>query len=140
MKQNKYDDPDFFKAYSTMPRSQDGLKAAGEWPVFWQMLPNLKGKDILDLGCGYGWHCNYVAKQGASRVVGVDISKKMIDRAENNKVDNSIKYQQLPIEDINFNNEFNPVISSLAFHYIKDLTKIYNKVNRGTSIFGGSVN
>lgn len=61
MKQNKYDDPVFFESYSKMPRSIDGLKSAGEWEVFRSHLPPLSGKRILDLGCGYGWHCQYAA-------------------------------------------------------------------------------
>ena len=39
-----YDDDRFFKRYSQMPRSQKGLAAAGEWPVFKTLLPDLKGK------------------------------------------------------------------------------------------------
>ena len=57
MKQNKYDDPEFFLKYSGMPRSENGLVAAGEWPTLRAMLPDLNGKRVLDLGCGYGWHC-----------------------------------------------------------------------------------
>lgn len=33
MKQNKYDDANFFSAYEQMPRSVQGLEGAGEWPV-----------------------------------------------------------------------------------------------------------
>ena len=28
---NIYDNPAFFEAYKNMPRSKDGLQAAGEW-------------------------------------------------------------------------------------------------------------
>lgn len=49
-----YDDTDFFNAYATMARSQKGLEAAGEWHQLKLLFPNLKGKSVLDLGCGYG--------------------------------------------------------------------------------------
>lgn len=39
-------------------------------------------KKVLDLGCGYGWHCEYAADHGAVQVVGVDISEKMLKEAE----------------------------------------------------------
>ena len=39
------------------------------------------GKQVLDLGCGYGWHCVYAAERGASHVTGVDLSEKMLDTA-----------------------------------------------------------
>ena len=56
MKENKYDDPTFFGKYSQMPRSKEGLAAAGEWHVLRRMLPPFEGKRVLDLGCGFGWH------------------------------------------------------------------------------------
>ena len=40
------------------------------------MLPDFTGKKVLDLGCGYGWHCEYAADHGAVQVVGVDISRE----------------------------------------------------------------
>ena len=42
-----------------------------------KLLPDFKDKRVLDLGCGYGWHCIYAMEHGASSVVGVDISHKM---------------------------------------------------------------
>ena len=81
MKENKYDNSVFFKKYSEMPRSKYGLSAAGEWEVLERVLPQLKDKSILDLGCGYGWHCKYAANKGASKIVGVDISTKMLELA-----------------------------------------------------------
>ena len=59
MKENKYDDPVFFEKYSQMSRSQEGLAGAGEWETLHSMLPDFAEKHVLDLGCGYGWHCIY---------------------------------------------------------------------------------
>ena len=61
MKENKYDDLLFFQKYSQMGRSQNGLDGAGEWHKLKKMLPDFSGKTVLDLGCGYGWHCKYAA-------------------------------------------------------------------------------
>ena len=82
MKENKYDDPEFFDAYARMDRSERGLEAAGEWPALRRLLPDLRGRVVLDLGCGYGWHCRYALESGATSVTGVDISERMIARAE----------------------------------------------------------
>ena len=51
---NLYDDEQFFKAYANMPRSKEGLNAAVEWHQLQPLFPDLKGKTVLDLGCGYG--------------------------------------------------------------------------------------
>ena len=54
MNENKYDEDIFFEKYSQMDRSVKGLQGAGEWYAFKRLLPELNGKKILDLGCGYG--------------------------------------------------------------------------------------
>lgn len=118
MKENKYDDPAFFQAYRRFPRSVEGLSAAGEWPQLQRLLPPLAGKRVLDIGCGYGWHCRYAAEQGAASVLGVDISQKMLAEARSQTTSPAIQYQCLPIEDLAFPPDcFDLVLSSLAFHY-----------------------
>lgn len=58
---NQYDNAEFFEAYSRMSRSALGLEGAGEWHQLKPMFPELTGKTVLDLGCGYGWHCKSAA-------------------------------------------------------------------------------
>lgn len=42
-------------------------------------LVSTVGSMPFSLGCGYGWHCRYAAEQGASKVVGIDISERLIE-------------------------------------------------------------
>ena len=56
---NIYDKKQFFDQYAKMSRSQQGLSGAGEWHQFNALFPDLSGKSVLDLGCGYGWYCKY---------------------------------------------------------------------------------
>ncbi|WNS44271.1 class I SAM-dependent methyltransferase [Paenibacillus sp. MMS20-IR301] len=129
MKQNKYDVDSFFENYSAMPRSTGGLEAAGEWHAFRELLPELKGKRVLDLGCGFGWHCRYAREQGADAVVGIDLSANMLERARAMTSDPQIEYRQLAIEDTEFAaDEFDTVISSLAIHYINDFALLCRQV------------
>lgn len=140
MKQNKYDDPDFFANYSQMPRSTGGLNSAGEWQVFRALLPELKDKKVLDLGCGFGWHCRYASEQQAQSVIGVDLSENMLKRARESASDPAIEYLQLAIEDINFAAEqFDVVISSLAFHYVENFELVCKKVNHALKPGGSFV-
>jgi len=129
MKQNKYDDASFFTKYSQMLRSLGGLNAAGEWPAFRALLPELRDKSVLDLGCGFGWHCRYAREQQARSVVGIDLSEKMIARARESTNDAAIEYRQLAIEDIDFSaGRFDVVLSSLALHYVERLDIVCQKV------------
>ncbi len=129
MKENKYDDDEFFNQYSKMPRSIGGLQSAGEWHELQKLLPNIKDKSVLDLGCGYGWHCRYAIEQGAKSVIGIDLSEKMLKEAKARTNDKRIVYMRKAIEDINFDKEsFDLIISSLAFHYIKSFELICLKL------------
>ena len=130
MKQNKYDDPSFFANYSRMSRSFAGLEAASEWPAFRALLPSLRDKNVLDLGCGFGWHCRYAREEQARYVLGIDISEKMLARARESTNDAAIEYRRLAIEDIDFAaGTFDVVISSLAFHYISRFDIACQKVH-----------
>ncbi len=129
MKENKYDCESFFQKYAQMLRSQKGLQGAGEWSELQKLLPDFHGKSVLDLGCGYGWHCKYAAEQGAATVLGTDISEKMLQKAVQINSAPQIKYQCIAMEDLVFPGEtFDVVLSSLAFHYIKDFEPLVQNI------------
>lgn len=129
MKENRYDDQAFFEAYSRFPRSVEGLRAAGEWHELKKLLPDFRGKRVLDLGCGFGWHCKYAVEHGAAQVIGTDISRKMLDGARERCGDARIIYEQVAMEDIDYPEEsFDVVLSSLAFHYVEDFPLVCRKI------------
>lgn len=121
MKENRYDDPVFFDAYTHMARSQYGLKAAGEWETLQPFLTDIDGKTIVDLGCGYGWHEDYFVNQHASHILAIDISTKMLNEAKTHHSHANVTYQCMAMEDVVLpENSVDLVFSSLALHYVKD--------------------
>lgn len=127
---NIYDDEGFFCEYSNMARSRQGLAGAGEWKQFRALFPDLKGKSVLDLGCGFGWHCRHAVEQGAEKVLGIDLSSKMIDEARVKNSDPKITYRVCGAESYEFpEGMYDCVISNLVLHYIENLEVIYRKVH-----------
>lgn len=121
MKENQYDNAQFFQKYSEMTRSKMGLQGAGEWQEFRKILPEFGGKTVLDLGCGYGWHCKYAADHQARSILGTDISRRMLEVAGRINADPVIEYRCAAMEDLDFPaGSFDIILSSLAFHYIED--------------------
>ena len=113
---NEYDDKHFFEQYAQMTRSKDGLAGAGEWHQLKKMFPPLEGSRVLDLGCGYGWHCKYAVDQGAEEVLGIDVSRRMIEEAKRRNADKRITYQTGSLEDYEYPAEtWDCVVSNLAF-------------------------
>lgn len=131
MKENRYDDEKFFKQYARFPRSVEGLSVAGEWHELQKMLPDFACKRVLDIGCGFGWHCAYAKEHGAAYVLGTDISERMLSVAKEKTAGLGIAYQKLAMEDIDFAaDSFDVVISSLALHYTPDFGDVCRRVNR----------
>lgn len=135
---NIYDNNEFFQAYSNMERSKYGLPSAGEWHLLRPLFPNLQNSTVLDLGCGYGWHCKYAAEQGAASVLGIDESEKMIQEARQRNGDAVIEYKVCSINQYEYpKNFYNLVISNLVLHYVEDLDKVFQNVYK-TLKQGGS--
>ena len=129
MKENKYDDEVFFEKYSQMYRSIYGLQGAGEWHEFEKLLPDFQGKRVLDLGCGYGWHCQYATEHHAQYVLGVDISKRMLETAKQKHAHPQIEYRQIAMEDLTLEpDSFDVAFSSLALHYVKDYEQLVQHI------------
>lgn len=133
----QYDDDTLFQKYSEMERSKNGVEATGEWEVFKSLLPNLEDAAVLDLGCGYGWHCQYAVKAGASKVVGIDVSEKMLKQAKQQPDADKITFLEQSMDEMNFEpHEFEVVMSSLAIHYMPSFKDVVEQVKEVLTING----
>lgn len=139
--QNIYDNEIFFAGYKKIRENQVNANNLFEIPALFSMMPNLKDKTILDLGCGFGEHCKGFVESGAKKVIGIDISEKMLEIAKQENADSKITYINMPMENIfELTEKFDIVISSLAFHYVEDFAgvvkNVYKLLNEnGTFIF-----
>lgn len=134
--QNIYDNEIFFNGYSKIRENENNANNIFEKPALFSLLPTLNNKSVLDLGCGYGEHCIQFVEEGAKRVVGIDVSQKMLAIAKAENAHQNISYLNMPMEDIGeLQERFDIVVSSLAFHYVEDfqalLKNIYKLLNDG---------
>ena len=135
--QNIFDNETFFEGYKKIREREVNANNIYEMPALFSLLPDMKGKKILDLGCGFGEHCMEYIKMGADRVVGLDISEKMLEIAKKENSDPKITYLHMPMEDLGQLKDtlgeddlmFDVVISSLAFHYIEDFSGVLRNIN-----------
>lgn len=125
---NVYDNQHFFDEYQKMRSEKINSNVLVEIPQIKKLLPDLKDKTILDLGCGAGGMSRYFIKQGAKRVLAIDISKNMITEAKKYN-SNKIEYRVLSMDKLNLIDEkFDLVFSSLAFHYVKNFEKLIKNI------------
>jgi len=125
-----YDDAEFFAAYSSIPRSVEGLDGAAEWPTLGAMLPDVAGLRVVDLGCGLGWFCRWAVAAGAASVLGIDLSENMLARATAAATDPRITYQRQDLDDVDLAaGAYELAYSSLTLHYLGDLGDFVAKVH-----------
>ncbi|NET42961.1 class I SAM-dependent methyltransferase [Okeania sp. SIO2B3] len=131
------DSPIALEAYETLAQAYaDRIdtkphNAYLEQPATFSLLNNIKGKKVLDAGCGPGACTEKLVNKGAE-VVGIDISEKMLElakvrvgsRATIIKADLS---KPLPFLE---SNSFDIVFSSLVVAYIKHLEPLFQQFYR----------
>jgi len=131
MTQNIYDDEEFFAGYSRLRRSVEGLDGAPEWPALRALLPDLRGLNVLDLGCGFGGFCRWAHQQGAVNVLGIDVSEKMLAQAKETTDTPFVTYTKADMEHLELQpKSFDLVYSSLALHYVENLTALMAQAHR----------
>ena len=80
-KTSVYDTSNFFELYQKLRANPVSLNEIVEKPTMLSLLPDLLGKTLLDLGCGTGGHLQLYLERGATKVVGTDLSAKMLQQA-----------------------------------------------------------
>ncbi len=98
-----------------------------EKPAMYSLLPNLKNKNVLCLGCGTGEECASLKSKGAKSVTGIDISKGMIEVAKKNFPD--LVFKTGDVENLKLKKDsYDLIYSSLMMHYINDWVKPLKKI------------
>lgn len=107
------------------------------------LLGDVRGKKVLDYGCGDGDNAIFLAKKGA-RVVAIDISREGVNltraKARINGVEDRIEVRQMNAETTDFpDGEFDYVLGNAILHHL-DIDRAKKEVHRilkddGAAIF-----
>jgi SAM-dependent methyltransferase len=120
---------DAFIAHAARPESWNNMY---ERPNTIARLPDLQGKNVLDLGCATGFFTRYALEHGAN-VTGVDASQAMIDR-----LGRKIKSPRLTLHRADIGQPmpflksgfYDVAIVSLVLDYIKDWNPLLAELYR----------
>ena len=124
-----------------MDRSVRGLDGGPEWPALRALLPDLSGKRLVDLGCGFGWIARWAIEQGAASVLGVDLSENMLSRARAETADPRVRYLRADLESLELPHEaFDSPIARLRSTMWRTLPRLvgvvfWALVSRGHFVF-----
>jgi ubiquinone/menaquinone biosynthesis C-methylase UbiE len=101
-------------------------------PGMFRMLGNIRGKQVLDLGCGEGYNTRIMARRGA-KVTGIDFSEKMIEfaRDQEKKDRLGIRYNICNATNLEIfkNDSFDVVASFMSIQDIKNYKRALKEIN-----------
>jgi len=131
MKQNIYDNPEFFEKYKDLRDNDTGINGCLEEPAMRALIGDVQGRDVVDLGCGLGHQARWLLERGARTVLGVDLSEKMIAECVRRNTSPACKFLRTSVEDVAIaRDQFDLVISSMTLHYVRDPAPLLVKIQR----------
>lgn len=102
-------------------------------PIILEVLGDIKGKLVLDAGCGDGYLSHRLAKLGA-KVTGVEIYKKMLDFAleEQNRNPLTIDYHRADCTSLSFlpDSNFDVVVTNNVIQDVEDYQGAFREFSR----------
>lgn len=120
-----YDDDAVFAAYWATRERPDNPNDTLEQPILRELVGDLRGQRILDLGCGAAGFGRYALAQGCRAYVGVDASANMAAAARATLAGTAGRVERAAIEAWAYPAvAFDLVVSSLALHYVADLAAV----------------
>lgn len=125
-----YDNDDFLSTYLMRRKRQASPNNILEKPVLLQLIGEVRGKKVLDLGCGDAEIGKELLEAGCSFYEGVDGSVNMVGKAQQALTSESSRIHLASMEDWDFPREsYDLVISRLALHYLEDLQKVVQQIH-----------
>lgn len=123
-----YDNEDFFNHYMKRRHRAESPNTIIETPSLLELLGDVEGETILDLGCGDATLGEELLQQCLS-YTGIDGSKNMCERANHRMEGTNGKAVHSTMEAYDFPvASFDVVMSQLAIHYIEDFEQLSAKV------------
>ncbi|HYL60409.1 MAG TPA: class I SAM-dependent methyltransferase [Candidatus Acidoferrales bacterium] len=114
-------------------RGHDIFREHWNNPAFVEFAGDLRGKNVLDAGCGEGYNTRIFARRGA-RMTGVDLSHRMLELAleEERREPLGIRYVRASFTDLAIFHDatFDAVVSTMALMDGPDLARAMREIAR----------
>lgn len=124
-----YNNEAFFEQYIKRRYRENSPNESIEKPAFFQLIGDVKGKQILDLGCGDAKFGEELLEIGCHSYTGIEGSKLMYEKAVKQLETKNGTVHCINLKDYTYPpSTFDLVTSRLALHYIEHLNTIFQNV------------
>ncbi len=93
-------------------------KSASE--ILFDLLDIQANDNVLDLGCGTGHITKIIRDKTEGKVIGVDPSEGMIEKAKEKYSNLGIVFRNCSAEELDYQHEFDVIFCNSAFQWFKD--------------------
>lgn len=128
------------EAYELFNNSEDSYSYNIEWPCIKNLLPELRKKTVVDLGCGTGIFTFLLERFAPEKITGIDLSEEMLKIAKK-KADEMgskaefVAYDASKCADV-INAPVDFVFSSTTSHYIENINELFENVAKSLKTGG----
>jgi len=119
------------EAYERFTVGENSYSYRIEWPCIQEMLPDLEGKSVIDLGCGTGRFTFWLEDRKPSKIVGIDLAEDMLKLAETKAKELKSKaiFYKGDISRHFTDEKFDFVFSSTVSHFIVNLDDLFSNIH-----------
>ncbi len=126
-----FDDEEVLATYTSRRALPTSPNETIEYPIFRELIGEVRDLDVLDLGCGEAEFGQELLGRGIRSYVGLEASEKMASLAEERLKGLNAGVVRSTIEAYDFApTSFGLIISQLVLHYIQDLLTTFEHIYR----------
>jgi SAM-dependent methyltransferase len=92
-----------------------------------EVLEDVSGKSVIDIGSGVGQLCNFLKLRGALEIWGIEPSKRNIDKTK--ELYPEMKIVEGTLDNVNIDNKFDAAIMIYVLEHIMDIDSAFSKIN-----------
>jgi ubiquinone/menaquinone biosynthesis C-methylase UbiE len=120
---------ELYQAWSACYDTRPNPLTMAEGKVLRALVGDVRGKKVLDLGCGTGRHAIDLAKAGGS-VTGVDFSEGMLAAARGKAGGLDVRFLEGHLDSIPLHEPFDLVVCSLVLNHVESLLPCFREMSR----------
>lgn len=132
-----YEKEDFFNHFLSRRNRDESPNNTIEEPVILDLIGNVSGMRVLDLGCGDGRFGAALLEKGCRHYDGIDGSTNMVNAAFKTLYGTPNTVRQVYLEEWTASDEaYDLILSRMVFHYLSDIRQLFKDVYASLSAGG----